>query len=103
MVQSGMQICTSVGSNFGANREVRTMSRSSNAAAPFIIGLVIFGALALGAGPAFEWLKTQFLNKEEAANQMSEKQNRRKWCADVFESESISQADHTYCADIWQD
>ena len=87
----------------GANREVRIMSRSSNAAAPFIIGLVIFGALALGAGPAFEWLKTQFFNKEEASNQESEEQNRRKWCADVFESESISQADHSYCADIWKD
>ena len=92
-----------LGTNFGANREVRTMSRSSNAAAPFIIGLVIFGALALGAGPAFEWLKTQLLNSEEAANQESEEQNRRKWCADVFESESISQADYTYCADIWKD
>jgi hypothetical protein len=79
------------------------MSKPSNAAAPFIIGLIIFGAIALGAGPAFEWIKTQFINKEEAANQMSEEQNRRKWCADVFESESISQADHTYCADIWQD
>ena len=79
------------------------MSRSSNAAAPFIIGLVIFGALAFGAGPAFEWFKTQILNSEEAANQESGEQNRRKWCADLMESESISQADYTYCADIWKD
>ena len=79
------------------------MSRSSGTAAPFIIGLVIFGALALGAEPAFEWLKTQLFDREAAANQASEEQNRRKWCADVFESESISQADHTYCADIWKD
>jgi hypothetical protein len=70
----------------------------------FFIGLVIFGALALKAGPAFEWLKTQFLNREAAANQDSlEEQNRRKWCADVFESDSISQADHAYCTDIWKD
>ena len=79
------------------------MRRSGNTAAPFIIGLVIFGALALGAGSAYEWLKTQLLNRGEAANQESEEQNRRKWCADVFESESISQADHTYCTDIWND
>ena len=79
------------------------MRRSSNTATPFIIGLVIFGALALGSGTTFEWLKTQLFNKEEAANQASKKQNRRKWCADVFESESISQADHAYCADIWKD
>jgi hypothetical protein len=79
------------------------MRRSSDTVAPFFIGLVIFGALALNAGPAFEWLKTQFLNREEAANQESAEQNRRKWCADVFESESISQADHTYCKDIWND
>ena len=79
------------------------MSRSSNAATPFIIGLIIFGALAFGAGPAFEWFKTQLFNKREAANQESEEQNRRTWCADVFESESISPADHAYCADIWKD
>jgi hypothetical protein len=79
------------------------MRRSGDTAAPFIIGLVIFVALALGAGPAFEWFKAQFLNREEAANQESEEQNRRKWCADVFESESISQADHDYCTDIWKD
>ena len=79
------------------------MRRSTNAAAPFIIGLVVFGALALGAGPAFEWLKTRLFNSEKAANHKSEEQNRRKWCADVFESESISQADHAYCADIWKD
>ena len=79
------------------------MRRSSNTAAPFIIGLVIFGALALGAGLGFEWLKAQFLNREETANQESEEQNRRQWCADVFESESISQADHAYCTDIWND
>jgi hypothetical protein len=87
----------------GANREKRTMSRSSNAAAPFIIGLVVFVALALGTGPAFKWFEAQFLNSEEAANQESEEQNRRKWCADVFESESISEADHAYCTDIWKD
>ena len=87
----------------GANREKRTMSRSSNAAVPFIVGLVFFVALALGAGPALEWFKTQFLNREEAANQKSEEQNRRKWCADVFESESISEADHAYCTEIWKD
>ena len=79
------------------------MRRSSDTAAPFFIGLVIFGALALTAGPAFEWLKTQFLYREEAANQEAEEQNRRKWCADVFESESISQADHAYCTEIWKD
>ena len=79
------------------------MSRSSNAAAPFIIGLVIFGALAFAAGPAFEWFKTRIFNSEEAAKQESGEQSRRKWCADLMESESISQADHTYCADIWKD
>jgi hypothetical protein len=79
------------------------MSKFSDTAAPFIIGLVIFGALAFTGRPAFEWLKTQLLNREEAANQKSEEQNRRKWCADVFESESISQSDHAYCKDIWRD
>jgi len=70
----------------------------------FFIGLVIFGALALKAGPAFEWLKTQFLDRDAAANLESlEDQNKRKWCADVFESDSISKADHAYCTDIWKD
>lgn len=87
----------------GVNRVIRTMRRSGDTVAPFFIGLVIFGALALKAGPAFEWLKTQFLNRQEAANQASEEQNRRKWCEDVFESGSINQADHTYCKDIWKD
>ena len=68
------------------------------------IGLVIFGALALKAEPVFEWLKTQLLSGDAAAHQNSLKeQNRRKWCSDVFESDSISKADHAYCTDIWKD
>jgi len=41
---------------------------------------------------------------EEAAHQDSLKeQNRLNWCADVLESDSISQSDYTYCEDIWKD
>ena len=79
------------------------MRKASNAAAPFIIGLVVFGAVALGAGPAFEWLNNQLFASEETANRESGEQNRCDWCADVFESDSISKADHDYCADIWME
>jgi hypothetical protein len=85
-------------------RDATRKKFSLGTAVLFIIGLVIFATLALKAGPAFEWLKTQFLDREKAANQESlEEQNKRKWCADVFESDSISKADHAYCADIWKD
>jgi hypothetical protein len=85
-------------------RDATRKKFSLGTAVLFIIGLVIFATLAFKAVPEFERLETQFLNKEKAASQeYLEEQNRRKWCSDVFESDSISKADHAYCTEIWKD
>ena len=69
-----------------------------------LVVLLFIGGIVLALKPSIKWIKGQLLHMEEAARQDSLKeQNRLNWCADVLESDSISQSDYTYCEDIWKD
>ena len=69
-----------------------------------LVVLLFIGGIVLALKPSIKWIKGQLLHMEEAAHQDSLKeQNRLNWCADVLESDSISQSDYTYCEDIWKD
>ena len=81
-----------------------TTRKKSRPGTKVLVVLLFIGGIALALKPSIEWIKGQLLHMEEAAHQDSLKeQNRLNWCADVLESDSISQSDYTYCEDIWKD
>ena len=68
-----------------------------------LVVLLFIGGIVLALKPSIKWIKGQLLHMEEAAHQDSLKeQNRLNWCADVLESDSISDSDYAYCEDIWK-
>jgi len=77
--------------------------KSSSATKAIVLALFIVG-IALAVKPSIRWVKDQLLQVEGAARQDSLKeQNRVNWCADVLESDSISDSDYAYCEDLWKD
>ena len=85
-------------------RPGNTTRKKSRHGTKVLVVLLFIGGIALALKPSIEWIKGQLLHMEKTAHQNSlEDKNKRKWCADVFESDSISQADHAYCTDIWED
>jgi len=78
--------------------------KKSKSGTKALVVLLFIGGIVLALKPSIKWIKGQLLHMEEAAHQDSLKeQNRLNWCADVLESDSISQSDYTYCEDIWKD
>jgi len=85
-------------------RSGNTARKRSRPGMKVIVVLLFIVGIALVLKPSIEWIKGQLLHREKATRQESlGDQNRRKWCADVFESDSISESDHAYCTDIWED
>jgi hypothetical protein len=69
-----------------------------------LVLLLFIGGIALALKPSINWIKGHLLHMEVATRQDSlREQNRRNWCADVLESDSISQSDYNYCEDLWKD
>jgi hypothetical protein len=78
--------------------------RKSKSVTKVFVVLLFIGGIALALKPSIKWIKGQLLQMEGAAQQDSLKeQNRLNWCADVLESDSISDSDYTYCEDFWKD
>ena len=68
-----------------------------------LVAVLFICGIALALKPSTKWVKSQLLHMEGAAQQDSLKeQNRLNWCADVLESDSISDSDYAYCEDIWK-
>jgi hypothetical protein len=81
-----------------------TAKKRSKSGTKVLVMALFIGRIALALKPSIKWIKGQLLHMEGAAQQNSLKeQNRSNWCADVLESESISDSDYTYCEDIWKD
>ena len=69
-----------------------------------LVLLLFIGGIALALKPSINWIKGQLLHMEVSTQQDSlGEQNRHNWCADVLESDSISQSDYNYCEDLWKD
>ena len=80
-----------------------TTKKKSNPGTKVLVVVLFIGGIALALEPSIEWVKGQLLHMEGAAQQDSLKeQNRLNWCADVLESDSISESDYTYCEDFWK-
>lgn len=74
----------------------------SSATTKAIAAVLFIGGIVLAVKPSIKWVKGQLLHVEEAARQESLKeQNRLGWCADVLESDSISESDYAFCEDFW--
>ena len=80
------------------------MIRTNKAARKAIVVVLLIGGIVLAINPSIKWVNGQLLQVEEAARQDSLKeQNRLAWCADVLESDSISESDYAFCEDFWKD
>ena len=80
-----------------------TAKKNSKPGTKVLVVVLFIGGTALALKPSIRWIKGQFLHMEVASQQNSIKeQNRRNWCADVLESDSISQSDYAYCEDFWK-
>ena len=83
------------------NKDAR---KNSSTATKVIVVALFIGGIVFSVKPSIKWVKGQLLQVEEAARQDSLKeQNRLSWCADVLESDSISESDYAYCEDFWKD
>ena len=69
-----------------------------------ILVMVLFiGGIAITLKPSIKWIKGQLVHMEGASQQDSIKeQNLLNWCADVLESDSISNSDYAYCKEFWK-
>ena len=77
--------------------------KSSTATKAILVALVI-GGLMLAVKPSIKWIKDQLLQVEETTRRdLLEEQNRLDWCADVLESDSISESDYAFCEEFWKD
>ena len=80
-----------------------TAKKNSKPDTKVLVVVLFIGGIALALKPSVEWVKGQLLHMDGASHQDSLKeQNRSNWCADVLESDSISESDYTYCEDIWK-
>ena len=80
-----------------------TSKKNSKPGTKVLVVVLFIGGIALALKPSVEWVKGQLLHMDGASHQDSLKeQNRSNWCADVLESDSISDSDYTYCEDIWK-
>ena len=85
------------------HRPSGTAKKNSRPGTKVLVVVLFIGGIALALKPSIKWIKGQLLHMEGAAQQDSLKeQNRLNWCADVLESDSISDSDYTYCEDIWK-
>ena len=85
-------------------RSDKAARKISSTATKAILVALFIGGIVLAVKPSIKWIKGQLLQVEEAARQDSLKeQNRLGWCADVLESDSISESDYAYCEDFWKD
>lgn len=83
-------------------RTNKAARRKSSATTKAIVMALFIGGIVLAVKPSIKWVKGQLLRVEEAARQESLKeQNRLGWCADVLESDSISESDYAFCEDFW--
>ena len=81
-----------------------TTKKDSNPGTKVLVVVLFIGGIAFALEPSIKWVKGQLLHMEGAAQQDSLKeQNRLNWCADVLESDSISDSDYAYCEDLWKD
>ena len=81
-----------------------TARKKSKPGTNVLVMVLFIGGIALALKPSIKWIKGQLLHMEGATHQNSLKeQNRLNWCADVLESDSISESDYTYCEDFWKD
>ena len=85
-------------------RSDKAARKISSTATKAILVALFIGGIVLAFKPSIKWIKGQLQQVEEAARQDSLKeQNRLGWCADVLESDSISESDYAYCEDFWKD
>ena len=85
------------------NRSGNTARNKPRPGTKLLLVLLIVGGILLALKPSVEWIKGQLLHMEGAAHQDSLKeQNLLKWCADVLESENISQSDYADCEEFWK-
>ena len=84
-------------------RPSNTAKKNSTSGTKVLMVVLFIGGIALALKPSIKWIKGQLLHMEEAAHQDSLKeQNRLNWCADVLESDSISDSDYAACKDFWK-
>ena len=84
-------------------RPSSTAKKDSKPGTKVLVVVLLIGGIAFALKPSIKWIKGQLLHMEGAVHQDSLKeQNRRNWCADILESDSISESDYTYCEDIWK-
>ena len=80
-----------------------TAKKTSKPGMKFLVVVLFIGGIALALKPSTKWIKGQLLHMEKAAHMDSLKeQNLLNWCADVLESDSISESDYAYCEDFWK-
>ena len=80
-----------------------TARKKSKPGTKVLVMVLFIGGIAIALKPSIKWIKGQLLHMEGATHQGSLKeQNRLNWCADVLESDSISDSDYAYCEDIWK-
>ena len=85
-------------------RPSNTAKKNSTSGTKVLMVVLFIGGIALALKPSIKWVKGQLLQVQEATRQDSLKeQNRLDWCADVLESDSISESDYAYCEDFWKD
>ena len=80
-----------------------TAGKNSRPGTNVLVMVLFIGGIALALKPSIKWIKGQLLHMEGAAHQNSLKeQNLLNWCADVLESDSISDSDYDYCKEFWK-
>ena len=80
-----------------------TAKKKSKPGTKVLVVVLFIGGIALALKPSIKWIKGQLLHMDGATHQDSLKeQNRLNWCADVLESDSISDSDYAACKDFWK-
>jgi len=81
-----------------------TARKESKSSTNVLLMVLFIGGIAIAMNPSIKWIKDQLIRMDGAAHRNSIKeQNQLNWCADVLESDSISESDHAYCKEIWKD
>ena len=81
-----------------------TARKESKPGTKVLVMVLFIGGIAIAMKHSIKWTKDQLIRMDGAAHKNSIKeQNRLNWCADVLESDSISESDYAYCKEFWKD
>ena len=81
-----------------------TARKESKPGTKVLVMVLFIGGIAIAMKHSIKWTKDQLIRMDGAAHKNSIKeQNRLNWCADVLESDSISECDYAYCKEFWKD